>query len=120
MIESGPVREPPSPETLFFATGLPPEMLTETGLLLLPEPVPDFAVAPGAPDAPVGTTAAEGVADGEPGCLPSGEMATRAERFPCGTATAAAGGAGAVREVCELLLQAHGKWAEILKKYEIE
>ena len=34
--------------------------------------------------------------------------------------TEAAGGAGAVREVCELLLQAHGKWAEILKKYEIE
>lgn len=34
--------------------------------------------------------------------------------------TAGAGGAGAVREVCELLLRAHGKWAEILKKYEIE
>ena len=34
--------------------------------------------------------------------------------------TEAPGGAGAVREVCELLLQAHGKWAEILKKYEIE
>ncbi len=34
--------------------------------------------------------------------------------------TAGAGGAGAVREVCELLLKAHGKWAEILKKYEIE
>jgi len=34
--------------------------------------------------------------------------------------TTAAGGSGAVREVCELLLQAHGKWAEILKKYEIE
>jgi 3-deoxy-D-manno-octulosonate 8-phosphate phosphatase (KDO 8-P phosphatase) len=34
--------------------------------------------------------------------------------------TAAAGGSGAVREVCELLLKAQGKWAEILKKYEIE
>jgi 3-deoxy-D-manno-octulosonate 8-phosphate phosphatase (KDO 8-P phosphatase) len=34
--------------------------------------------------------------------------------------TAAAGGSGAVREVCEILLQAQGKWAEILKKYEIE
>jgi len=33
---------------------------------------------------------------------------------------AAAGGSGAVREVCELLLQAQGKWPEILKKYEIE
>lgn len=34
--------------------------------------------------------------------------------------TTAAGGSGAVREVCELLLEAQGKWAEILKKYEIE
>lgn len=34
--------------------------------------------------------------------------------------TEAAGGEGAVREVCEMLLKAHGKWAEILKKYEIE
>ena len=34
--------------------------------------------------------------------------------------TSAAGGNGAVREVCEMLLQAHGKWPEILKKYEIE
>jgi 3-deoxy-D-manno-octulosonate 8-phosphate phosphatase (KDO 8-P phosphatase) len=34
--------------------------------------------------------------------------------------TEAAGGSGAVREVCEMLLKAHGKWAEILKKYEIE
>ena len=33
--------------------------------------------------------------------------------------TAAAGGAGAVREVCELLLQGHGKWDLILKKYEV-
>ena len=34
--------------------------------------------------------------------------------------TAAAGGSGAVREVIEMLLQAQGKWAEILKKYEAE
>jgi len=34
--------------------------------------------------------------------------------------TEAAGGSGAVREVCEMLLKAQGKWAEILKKYEIE
>ena len=34
--------------------------------------------------------------------------------------TVAAGGSGAVREVCELLLQAQGKWPEIMKKYEIE
>ena len=34
--------------------------------------------------------------------------------------TSAAGGRGAVREICEMLLQAQGRWAEILKKYEIE
>jgi len=34
--------------------------------------------------------------------------------------TEASGGSGAVREVCELLLKAQGKWPEILKKYEIE
>ena len=34
--------------------------------------------------------------------------------------TTAAGGSGAVREVAELLLQAQGRWAELLKKYEVE
>lgn len=34
--------------------------------------------------------------------------------------TAASGGAGAVREVAELLLQAHGHWTDILKKYGVE
>jgi 3-deoxy-D-manno-octulosonate 8-phosphate phosphatase (KDO 8-P phosphatase) len=34
--------------------------------------------------------------------------------------TAASGGSGAVREVCELLLRAQGKWEAILKKYEAE
>lgn len=33
--------------------------------------------------------------------------------------TAAAGGDGAVREVCELLLQSQGRWNELLRKYEI-
>jgi 3-deoxy-D-manno-octulosonate 8-phosphate phosphatase (KDO 8-P phosphatase) len=33
--------------------------------------------------------------------------------------TAAAGGDGAVREVCELLLRAQGKWDELLVKYEV-
>ena len=33
--------------------------------------------------------------------------------------TAAAGGEGAVREVCELLLRAQGKWDELLRKYEV-
>jgi 3-deoxy-D-manno-octulosonate 8-phosphate phosphatase (KDO 8-P phosphatase) len=32
--------------------------------------------------------------------------------------TAASGGAGAIREVCEMLLKAQAKWPEILRKYE--
>jgi 3-deoxy-D-manno-octulosonate 8-phosphate phosphatase (KDO 8-P phosphatase) len=34
--------------------------------------------------------------------------------------TQAPGGAGAVREICELLLEAHGRWTDILKKYEVQ
>ena len=34
--------------------------------------------------------------------------------------TTASGGSGAIREVAELILQAHGHWASILKKYEVE
>lgn len=33
--------------------------------------------------------------------------------------TDAPGGSGAVREVCELLLKAQGKWDDLLKKYEV-
>src|SRR5262249_29654575 len=34
--------------------------------------------------------------------------------------TTARGGSGAVREVAELLLEARGRWTDILKKYEAE
>ena len=34
--------------------------------------------------------------------------------------TGARGGQGAVREVCELLLQAQGHWQDLLRKYEID
>jgi 3-deoxy-D-manno-octulosonate 8-phosphate phosphatase (KDO 8-P phosphatase) len=34
--------------------------------------------------------------------------------------TQASGGSGAVREVAEMLLDAQGRWADILKKYEAE
>jgi 3-deoxy-D-manno-octulosonate 8-phosphate phosphatase (KDO 8-P phosphatase) len=34
--------------------------------------------------------------------------------------TSAAGGRGAVREICELLLTAHGRWQDVLKKYEAD
>ncbi len=33
--------------------------------------------------------------------------------------TSAAGGRGAVRETVELLLKAQGRWAEILRHYEV-
>src|SRR5262249_35149655 len=34
--------------------------------------------------------------------------------------TVACGGRGAVREICELLLEAQGLWADILRKYEVD
>lgn len=34
--------------------------------------------------------------------------------------TASVGGRGAVREVCELLLQAQGHWGDLLRKYEVD
>lgn len=44
----------------------------------------------------------------------------RIEAKRCAMAvTEAPGGGGAVREVCELLLRGHGKWDELLKKYEV-
>lgn len=33
--------------------------------------------------------------------------------------TTASGGNGAIREVCELLLKAQGRWDELMKKYEV-
>lgn len=44
----------------------------------------------------------------------------RPEAKQCAMAvTSAAGGSGAVREVAEVLLKAHGKWDELLKKYGV-
>jgi 3-deoxy-D-manno-octulosonate 8-phosphate phosphatase (KDO 8-P phosphatase) len=34
--------------------------------------------------------------------------------------TAAAGGSGAIREVCEILLKSQGHWDALLRKYEVE
>ena len=44
----------------------------------------------------------------------------RAVRDICQVPLVASGGAGAVREVAELLLQARGQWTDILKKYGVE
>src|SRR5580700_7472292 len=78
---------PPRPETLAFGFGFPPLMmmpvaLAPPALLLAGSAVPPLE-AEGA-SAPPGT----------PGFLPSGEIATRADKFPSGTGTTGAGGAG--------------------------
>src|SRR5207249_6851390 len=86
---------PPRPELAPLAGGWPPLMLTSMPFFTLPLPVafPPLMLA-GPPAAP---PFAPGVPFGEPpgtpGCLPSGEMETRAARFPCGRTTGA-GGAG--------------------------
>ncbi len=44
----------------------------------------------------------------------------RAEVKSCAKhVTEASGGSGAIREVCELLLKAQGRWDELMKKYEV-
>src|SRR5271163_991548 len=59
---------------------------------------PEFVPAPPTlaadpPDPPL-SAAPFAEPPGAPDLLPSGEIATRAERFPCGTLTSGAGGAG--------------------------
>src|SRR5438874_11700721 len=80
----------PSPDIPLFAGGFPPRMLMSA--TLLPALVPPVLL-----DEPVAGPFAPGVSLGEPtgtpGFLPSGEMETRARRFPCG-GTTGAGGAG--------------------------
>ena len=43
--------------------------------------------------------------------------ATAETRAAAHLITAAPGGFGAVREVCELLLKAHGRWSELMERY---
>src|ERR1700722_17240420 len=78
---------PPRPEKLELDFGFPPLIVMPVAfappaLLLAATVVPPFE--------------AEGVAEppGTPGFLPSGEIATRADKFPSGTGTTGAGGAG--------------------------
>src|SRR5260370_1126169 len=78
---------PPSPETLELGFGFPPLItmpvaLAPPALLLAISAVPPFEFEE-AGDPP-----------GAPGFLPSGDIATRADKFPSGTGTTGAGGAG--------------------------
>src|ERR1700722_1612199 len=66
-----------------IAAPFPPEVLPAPPLLSEFPPVPPFVA--GASLAPPGA----------PGRVPSGDMATRAERLPCGTLTSGVGAAGA-------------------------
>src|SRR5580693_10215983 len=71
---------------MLTAAGLDPEpelaLAPRPPLLALPPPEPPFPAEPfSAPP-------------GAPGCFPSGEIAMRAARFPCGTLTSGAGGPG--------------------------
>src|SRR6202040_1272459 len=78
---------PPKPETLALGFGFPPLMMMPVAfappeLLLAASAFPPLE----AEDA--------GTPPGTPGFLPSGEIATRADKFPSGTGIAGAGGAG--------------------------
>src|SRR5580700_909032 len=77
----------PRPETLAFGFGLPPLMMMPVAL------APPALLLAGSAVPPL---EAEGVGapPGTPGFLPSGEIATRADKFPSGTGTTGAGGAG--------------------------
>src|SRR5450432_154323 len=77
---------------MLFGTGLPPLMLT--AVEFFPAELPAFAPPrlSGAPPAPpLVSGAAATTPPGAPSCLPSGEIATRAARLPCGGATGATG-----------------------------
>src|SRR5260370_12356803 len=69
------------PEVTFALRGAPPEILTAVGLV--PAPPAEFAA-----EFPVLLGCASAVPPGTPGFFPSGEIVTRAARFPAGGATA--------------------------------
>ncbi len=78
-----------------FAGGFPPLMLTSNPLSAPSEPLPDPPLLPGPPPAPpLDLGIPFGAPPGTPGWWPSGEMETRAERFPCGSCAMGTGGAG--------------------------
>src|SRR4029077_3212966 len=78
---------PPRPETLELGFGFPP-------LMLMPVAFAPPALLLATSEVPPLEAAGVGEPPGTSGFLPSGEIATRAERFPSGTGIAGAGGAG--------------------------
>src|SRR5215471_197221 len=96
----------PRPETSAFGFGLPPliEMPTE----LFPPPVllGDSAFPP--PEA-----FDEATPPDMSGFLPSGEIATRAARFPSGTGTTGAGGAGVAESAIKVPVEPAGAFETV-------
>src|ERR1700688_1753667 len=85
---------------MFFGVGLPPLMLTVVEFVptIFPEvEPPELSTAP--PTAPLLISVGKGLPPRTPGFLPSGEMATRAVRFPCGGAVGATGPGVAERAI---------------------
>lgn len=77
---------------MLFGLGLPPLMLTAVEFFPVALPVAEPPRLSEVPPAPPFVAAVDaGWPPGTPGCLPSGEIATRAARFPCGGALGAAG-----------------------------
>src|ERR1700719_2755076 len=92
---------PPRPEKLELDFGFPPLIVMPVAfappaLLLAATVVPPLE-AEGA-DTPPGT----------PGFLPSGEIATRADKFPSGTGTTGAGGAGEAERAMRVPMEPAG------------
>src|SRR5207245_10960089 len=107
---------PPRAELAPIAGGRPPLMLTSMPFFTLPLPVafPPLMLAgpPAAPPFAAGVPFGE--PPGTPGCLPSGEMETRAARFPCG-GTTGAGGPGVAERAMKVAAfpLATPDWAEL-------
>src|ERR1700731_290205 len=79
---------PPRPETPFFAGGFPPLILTPVEVFPAPPLFPP-RLSGSPPLPPLLAAGFAGAPPGTPGCLPSGEIARRAERLPWGSCAGA-------------------------------
>lgn len=98
----------PSPLDGDARLGSPPVMLIPGGPFPAPfglPPVPPGLPAP-PPEPPVDPSTPAALPPGTPGCAPSGEITTRAERFPAGTCNPGAGGAGVAERAMMFLVPA--------------
>ncbi len=90
----------PTPETvLLLLRGDPPLMLTPAEFAPAPVPAPATEAACSPPELPLALGLASGAPPGTPGFRPSGEIATRAARFPAGETTGAGGPGVAERAI---------------------